>query len=105
MDFYFREEWEALEKEGKIKLRVAESRAADKKCYIQSLVKEDKQFFAEHLFKNKGVIFICGSASMAKGVDTELFESMKIHQPIPFKAFKLSTELLKNKTIVKEIFD
>lgn len=90
-----------MEKEGKIKLRIAQSRAGENKCYVQALVKEDKQFFAEHLFKNKGVIFICGSAGMAKAIDTELFEAIKVHQPIPFKAFKLSTELVKNKTIVK----
>jgi len=42
---------------------------------------------------------------MAKSVDTELFEAIKLHQKIPFKAFKLSTELIKNKTIVKEVFN
>lgn len=42
---------------------------------------------------------------MAKSVDTEIFEAIKVHQPIPFKAFKLSTELVKNKTVVKEVFD
>jgi sulfite reductase alpha subunit-like flavoprotein len=51
-------------------LRIAESRASDKKCYVQNLIKEDKSFFADHLFKDKGVVFICGSAAMAKGVDT-----------------------------------
>lgn len=64
-------------------------------------MKQDKQFFTAHLFQNKGVIFICGSGGMAKGVDTEIFEAIKAHQPVPFKAFKLSTELIKNKTIVK----
>lgn len=38
---------------------------------------------------------------MAKGVDTEVFEAVKKVQKIPFKAFKLNTELIKNKTIVK----
>lgn len=70
LDFYFKQEWEDLEKGGKIKLRIAESRASDKKCYVQNLIKEDKPFFANHLFKDKGVVFICGSAAMAKGVDT-----------------------------------
>jgi hypothetical protein len=41
------------------------------------------------LFEDKGVIFICGSGAMAKSVDTELFEVIKLKQPIPFKAFKL----------------
>lgn len=48
---------------------------------------------------------MCGTSGMSKGVDTEIFEAIKIQQPIPFKAFKLSTQLTKNKTIVREIFD
>lgn len=46
---------------------------------MQDLVKEDRQFFKEHLFDNNGVIFICGNKGMAKSVDTELFESIKLH--------------------------
>ncbi len=28
---------------------------------------------AKHLFEENGLIFLCGGASMAKAVDTELF--------------------------------
>ena len=68
-------------------------------------MREDKEFFKEHIFDRNGVVFICGSKGMANSVDTELFEAIKLHVPIPFKAFKLSKELIKNKTIVKEVFE
>jgi hypothetical protein len=38
---------------------------------------------------------------MGKAVESELFEAIKKFQKVPFKAFKLLTELQKNKTIVK----
>ena len=68
------DEWQEYEKKGIVKIRLAESRAdPEKKVYIQELIKEDKVFLKEHLFDRKGLIFICGSNGMAKGVDTELF--------------------------------
>jgi sulfite reductase alpha subunit-like flavoprotein len=73
--------------------------------YVQELLKEDREFITKHLFENKGVIFMCGSRNMGNAVDTELFEAVKKFQKIPFKAFKLVTEMQKNKTIVKELFD
>lgn len=83
-------------------MRIAESRTdPNNKVYVQHLIKEDKQYLATHLFENNGVIFMCGSGDMAKSVDTELFEAIKLKEKIPFKAFKLSTGLVKNKTIVK----
>lgn len=42
---------------------------------------------------------------MAKAVNVELFEAIKLKEKIPFKAFKVSKEFEKKKTIVKEIFD
>lgn len=41
-DFFFGEEWIELEKQGKIKLRIAESRAGEDKVYVQDLIKEDR---------------------------------------------------------------
>jgi sulfite reductase alpha subunit-like flavoprotein len=62
-----------------------------KKVYVQDLLKEDRNFITSHLFENKGVIFICGSAEMGKAVEGEIFEAIKKIQKIPFKAFKLLT--------------
>ena len=41
---------------------------------------------------------------MAKCVDTEIYEAIRLREKIPFKAFKLSKELLKSKRIVKEVY-
>lgn len=73
-----------------MKLRIAESRAdPNNKVYVQNLVKEDKEFFGRHLMKDNGVIFVCGGSEMAKNVESQIFEAIKLYEKIPFKAFKL----------------
>ena len=44
----------------------------------------------QHLMEDDGVVFVCGGIEMAKCVDTEIFEAIKLKEKIPFKAFKLS---------------
>ncbi len=44
-DYYFKEEWEQWEKEGKIKLSIAESRPSEgEKKYVQHKLEEDVEF-------------------------------------------------------------
>ena len=54
--------------------------------------------------ENDGVVFICGGIEMAKCVDSEIYQAIRLKEKIPFKAFKLSKELQKNKRIVKEVY-
>jgi sulfite reductase alpha subunit-like flavoprotein len=61
-------------------------------------------WLTDHLFKRNGVIFICGGEGMAKAVDKVIFQCLRAHVSVAYKAFTLSNKLKEERTIVEEIF-
>ncbi|MDO4228203.1 MAG: PepSY domain-containing protein [Capnocytophaga sp.] len=60
---------------------------AENKCYVQDVVTTQAKFFA-NLLKNNGVIMICGSVAMQKGVTEVLEEICKKHLQKPLSYFQ-----------------
>jgi sulfite reductase (NADPH) flavoprotein alpha-component len=73
-DFFYKEEWETLQKAGKLRLDTAFSRDSDQKVYVQHRLKENSREIWEWL--NQGAhLYVCGDAKqMAKAVDSTLKE-------------------------------
>lgn len=43
------------------------------KEYVQNVLEKDKNWLQEHIFKNNGVVFICGGGGMCKDVGNVIF--------------------------------
>ncbi len=89
-----------------LELRLAQSRKDPlKKQYVQHLLEEDLNWLQEHIFRNNGVVFICGGGSMCKDVGNVIFNAVAAETKVPYKAFALVSKLKQQKTIVEEAFD
>ncbi len=71
---------------------------------MQNVLEKDVEWLCDHLFKQNGVIFMCGGTGMAKDVDSVIFKALVLHVQVPYKAFSLSSQLKQKKVIVEEIF-
>jgi len=79
-EYYYREEFEAFEKEGIVKCCNAWSRdIPGKKVYVQHKIKEEEDDIWEHLGKpgSKGYFFLCGSKQPEKDVYKMLLSIMQ----------------------------
>jgi sulfite reductase alpha subunit-like flavoprotein len=101
VDFYFGEEWKALERDGIVELRIAQSRKhPEHKVYVQHLLESDAGWLQEHLFRNNGVVFLCGGEGMSRDVNQVLHNVIVAETKIPYKAFTLKSQLKEKRTIV-----
>ena len=86
-------------------MRVAQSRKdANNKVYVQHLLQKDVPWLQEHIFKNNGVIFLCGGQGMSQEIDQVLHNVIVAEVKVPYKAFTKKSELKKNGTIVEEVY-
>ena len=61
-DYFFRQEWEDLEKEKLLQVYAAFSRDEKQKNYVQDLIKVNGQLVYSLLGEAKGIIYVCGSS-------------------------------------------
>mmetsp|Transcript_18848 Transcript_18848/g.48981 ORF Transcript_18848/g.48981 Transcript_18848/m.48981 type:complete len:507 (-) Transcript_18848:399-1919(-) len=78
-EYYYRDEFEAYEKEGIVKCCNAWSRDTAKKVYVQHKIKEEEDDIWEQLGKpgSKGYFFLCGSKQPEKDVFKMLLSIMQ----------------------------
>ena len=62
----------------------------NKKEYIQNLVEKDIEWLQDHLFKNNGVLFLCGGSAMAKDVNNVIFKAIMSEVQVSEKALRIS---------------
>jgi sulfite reductase alpha subunit-like flavoprotein len=78
-DFYYEEEWKAMEKSGRLGLLTAFSRDQWHKIYVQQKLQkanEDDAFLARHILEKSGAIYVAGGPKMARAVKEEIIESL-----------------------------
>ncbi|KAG0207149.1 NADPH-dependent diflavin oxidoreductase 1 [Mortierella sp. GBA30] len=63
MDFHYREEWERLEREGRLKIFAACSRDQDEKVYVQHLIEQQAPLVWNYLHLQRGTILLSGSSN------------------------------------------
>ncbi|KAG0067994.1 NADPH-dependent diflavin oxidoreductase 1 [Linnemannia elongata] len=62
-DYHYREEWEQLESEGRLKVFAACSRDQEDKVYVQHLIEQQSSLVWNYLHDQKGVILLSGSSN------------------------------------------
>ena len=71
-DFFFRDEWDALEAQGRLRLFTAFSRDQKAKRYVQTAVREQGQAVWDALKpESDGTVFVCGSSGRMPGAVRE----------------------------------
>lgn len=77
-DYFFREEWEALEAQGKVSVYTAFSRDQKAKRYVQHVIREKGKEVYEAVVEQGGTVFVCGSSgrmpSAVREALVEVFE-------------------------------
>lgn len=61
-DFFFRDEWKALEQEMPLQVFTAFSRDQKSKIYVQDLIKEQAKLVCQLLHEQNGIVYVCGSS-------------------------------------------
>jgi Sulfite reductase, alpha subunit (flavoprotein) len=84
MDFYYKKEWEVLQRSGNLRLLMAFSQNQGHKIYVQKIVREadDGVLISRHILESGGAVYIAGSAKMARAVKDEIIESLGKHLPL-----------------------
>jgi sulfite reductase alpha subunit-like flavoprotein len=76
-DYFFEDEWEALERAGRLKVFTAFSRDQDRKVYVQHLVRREALLMAE-LIPQNAIFAVCGGSNkMADACKEAVFEPYK----------------------------
>ena len=80
-DFFFKEEWDALDRSGApIDVFTAFSRDQRKKVYVQDVLREQSGRVYDAVARHNGIIFICGSSGkMPQAVREALIEGFQEH--------------------------
>ena len=81
-DFYYKDEWEILVKEGSLTLLTAFSRDQWHKFYVQQRLKQDDPQglkLLHHLVTQQGHLYIAGGAKMARSLKDEIVELLDPH--------------------------
>lgn len=74
LDFFYKDEWEALEQQGKLKVTTAFSRDQEQKIYVQHRLLENAAEVRSWV-DNGAIIYVCGDAMhMAKDVENALID-------------------------------
>ncbi|KAF2248356.1 NADPH dependent diflavin oxidoreductase-like protein 1 [Trematosphaeria pertusa] len=80
-DYFFKDEWEQLKKEGvPLDVLAAFSRDQRQKVYVQDLVRQQSVSVYDALAKRGGIVYICGSSGkMPQAVREALIEAFQTH--------------------------
>ncbi|KAF1997070.1 sulfite reductase flavo protein alpha-component [Amniculicola lignicola CBS 123094] len=80
-DFHFKDEWEALKKDGvPLDVFVAFSRDQRQKVYVQDLIRQQSARVYDALATHGGLIYICGSSGkMPQAIREALIEAFEKH--------------------------
>ncbi|KAF9922255.1 NADPH-dependent diflavin oxidoreductase 1 [Linnemannia zychae] len=62
-DYHYRQEWEQLESEGRLKVFAACSRDQDDKVYVQHLIEQQSALVWSYIHDQQGVILLSGSSN------------------------------------------
>jgi sulfite reductase alpha subunit-like flavoprotein len=75
-DYYYKDEWQDLIKNGYVWLLTAFSRDQVRKIYVQKILREGNggNLIADHILQRGGAIYIAGGPRMARGVKEEIVE-------------------------------
>ena len=73
-DFYYRDEWEALQRTNRFKLWTSFSQDQWHKIYVQQRMGQEKAMIVDHVIANGGAVYVAGGAKMALSVKEELVE-------------------------------
>ncbi|KAG0056310.1 NADPH-dependent diflavin oxidoreductase 1 [Gryganskiella cystojenkinii] len=63
MDYHYREQWEQLEREGRLQVFAACSRDQEDKVYVQHLIEKQGPLVWNYLHERKGTILLSGSSN------------------------------------------
>ena len=77
-DYYYRDEWESLHRENRIRVLTAFSRDREQKEYVQMVIREadDGNLIANHIINKNGAVYIAGGPKMARAVKQEIVEAL-----------------------------
>jgi len=78
-DFYYAEEWDALEKTGGLALLTAFSRDQWHKIYVQQVLEKaekESRLLSRHVLERNGSIYIAGGPKMARAVKDIIVDSL-----------------------------
>jgi len=75
MDYYYQNEWDHFQKEGRLFVLPAFSREQARKVYVQQLIKQNGDAIVKHVLENNGAIYIAGNPSVARYSKEELVEA------------------------------
>ncbi|KAJ4355758.1 NAPDH-dependent diflavin reductase [Didymosphaeria variabile] len=80
-DYYFKDEWAQLQKEGvPLDVFAAFSRDQRQKVYVQDLVRQQSARIYQALAKSDGIVYICGSSGrMPQAIREALIEAFQSH--------------------------
>ncbi|KAF2100742.1 NADPH dependent diflavin oxidoreductase-like protein 1 [Rhizodiscina lignyota] len=77
-DYFFQDEWKALEDRGKLEVHAAFSRDQRQKVYVQDLVRQSSPKIYDALHNRLGIVYICGSSGkMPQAVREALIEAFQ----------------------------
>ena len=104
-DFIYREQLEALQEKGMLKLDLAFSRDQTEKIYVQTRIKEKGAEFFQWL-EDGAYFYICGDAyRMAKDVDKAIQEIIMEHGKMDLAgAESYIAKLKKEKRYVRDVY-
>ena len=94
MDFYYKDEWEAMCKDRSMRLLTAFSRDQDHKVYVMQVLRQADEgtLIAKHLLEKGGAVYIAGGPKMSRHVKDEIVEAL---------AKELGTEKMANQFLNK----
>ncbi|CAJ1954359.1 unnamed protein product [Cylindrotheca closterium] len=75
-DYYYKDEWRAMEQENRVRVLTAFSRDQVRKIYVQKVVKDADggKLIVKHLLEKNGALYIAGGPRMARAVKEEVVE-------------------------------
>ena len=77
-DYFFKDEWDALQEDLPLQVFPAFSRDEGQKQYVQDLVRLHSRVVYELLYEKKGIVFVCGSSGkMPQGVREALISALE----------------------------
>jgi sulfite reductase alpha subunit-like flavoprotein len=96
-DYYYKDEWDTLQKDGMLRLITAFSRDQLQKVYVQRVLAEADagSLVASHLLERGGAVYIAGGPKMARAVKEELVEALKKQVGDEKRANRLLAQLQK----------
>jgi sulfite reductase alpha subunit-like flavoprotein len=77
-DYYYKDEWEGLGSENRIRVLTAFSRDQVQRIYVQKVLREADggNLLANHILNRRGAVYIAGGPKMARAVKEEIVEAL-----------------------------